>query len=666
MNFEYLRFRNYRPYYGEQTIHFHPDSSHSLYRRNIILIGGLNGQGKTSLINAILICLYGQRRFKKDEYAEIIRNAINYRHLREGGNSGSIELAFRDDTGIYAIEVTFIKGKDQETRRLYQLNEELKKVKEITVSEYEFVEFIDQRIPVDVSQFFIFDAEKIRELVGEQDKDETVQAIQKVVSLELYKQLSKDLDHLIKKWTRELKDKSGTEYIEKIQQRLNEIQLELDELEVQLSDVQKTLAVKSEEELELQQERRRLIANSSRTREAIIKAISDYEGIIRNIDEDLKQYKIKDLPKLILAPLIKRLKERLREEREFLEAKEMERRLFTPYETFASRLLSIEVEPPLTEKQKETLKIKGKQIWAELNQIKQRPIQNMQILHDLSRGDYQKLNSYSEKVYSNVQALLEKKHKYEALLKQQQVELQDAPEAIDTQEYDDRIKELNQEIGELKIKRRELNAKIRELRDERTNLFHKLTNEQKKLAELGPIEKKLDLTNRLYQATQEFIDRVTLLKAQQLKREVEVILGQLFRKDEFSRVVFDPNRFTLVMFNQHDEKIDIMSRSEGEKQLISLGMIWALTKVSGSKMPFVIDTPLARLDSVHRKNIVEHYFTHLSDQVIILSTDTEITFDFYKQLKPFINREYILVYDQESQSTRIYNGYFFEQVIAGE
>ena len=85
-----------------------------------------------------------------------------------------------------------------------------------------------------------------------------------------------------------------------------------------------------------------------------------------------------------------------------------------------------------------------------------------------------------------------------------------------------------------------------------------------------------------------------------------------------------------AMFNQHNEEIDIMSRSEGEKQLISLGMIWALTKVSGSKMPFVIDTPLARLDSIHRKNVVEHYFTRLSDQVIILSTDTEITLDFIK------------------------------------
>lgn len=666
MKFEYLRFRNYRPYYGEQTIHFQPDSSHSPYRRNITLIGGLNGQGKTSLINAILICLYGQRRFKNDEYAEIIRNAINYRHLREGGKSGSIELAFRDDTGVYAIEVTFFKGKAQETRRLYQLNEELKKVKEIAMSEHEFIEFIDQRIPVDVSRFFIFDAEKIKELVGEQDKDETIQAIQKVVSLELYKQLSKDLDQLMKQWARKLKDKSGTQDIEKIQQRLNKIQLELDELEIQLSDIQKTMKIKSEEELELEQKRRRLIANSSRTREAIIKAISDYEGIIKNLNENLKQYKKKDLPKLILAPLIKRLKERLRKEREFLEAIEMERRLFTPYETFVSRLLSIEVEPPLTEKQKETLKNKGKQIWAELNRIKQRPIQNMHILHDLSRGDYQKLNNYSEKIHSNIQALLDKKHKYETLLKQQYRELQDAPEAIDTQEYDDRIKELNQEIGELKTKKRELNAKIRELRDERTHLLNELTREQKKLAELGPIEKKLDLTNRLYQATQEFIDRVTLLKAQQLKKEIEVILGQLFRKDEFNRVIFDPNRFTLAMFNQHNEEIDIMSRSEGEKQLISLGMIWALTKVSGSKMPFVIDTPLARLDSIHRKNVVEHYFTRLSDQVIILSTDTEITLDFYKALKPFINREYILVYDQESQSTRIYNGYFFEQVMAGE
>jgi DNA sulfur modification protein DndD len=93
-------------------------------------------------------------------------------------------------------------------------------------------------------------------------------------------------------------------------------------------------------------------------------------------------------------------------------------------------------------------------------------------------------------------------------------------------------------------------------------------------------------------------------------------------------------------------------------------MIWALTKVSDAEFPFVIDTPLARLDSIHRKNIVDYYFTNLSDQVIILSTDTEITEDFLKSINPYLHKSYVLEYDDNEKITRIREGYFnFEKVI---
>src|SRR5699024_9701836 len=142
---------------------------------------------------------------------------------------------------------------------------------------------------------------------------------------------------------------------------------------------------------------------------------------------------------------------------------------------------------------------------------------------------------------------------------------------------------------------------------------------------LGPIQNKLEMLERLRNGDKEYIDRVTYLKANQLKIEIKTIIEQLFRKINFDKVEFHHKHFTLTIYNKDEETVDLISRSEGEKQFISIAMIWALTKVSGSKFPFVIDTPLARLDSVHRSNLVNHYFTKLSDQVIILSTDTEIT-----------------------------------------
>ena len=64
--------------------------------------------------------------------------------------------------------------------------------------------------------------------------------------------------------------------------------------------------------------------------------------------------------------------------------------------------------------------------------------------------------------------------------------------------------------------------------------------------------------------------------------------------------------------------------SAGEKQLLAISLLWGLARVSEKHLPVAIDTPLARLDSSHRQNLIERYFPTASHQVILLSTDTEI------------------------------------------
>ena len=73
----------------------------------------------------------------------------------------------------------------------------------------------------------------------------------------------------------------------------------------------------------------------------------------------------------------------------------------------------------------------------------------------------------------------------------------------------------------------------------------------------------------------------------------------------------------------------------------------------------VIDTPLGRLDSVHRQHIIERYFPHASHQVILLSTDKEIDEANYAKLKPSIGRAYTLRFDDKTASTTVEPGYFW-------
>lgn len=70
--------------------------------------------------------------------------------------------------------------------------------------------------------------------------------------------------------------------------------------------------------------------------------------------------------------------------------------------------------------------------------------------------------------------------------------------------------------------------------------------------------------------------------------------------------------------------------SKGERQIFILALYWAIIEISGQNIPFVIDTPYARIDANHRREISEKFFPNISDQVIILSTDEEINEEYYR------------------------------------
>ena len=108
------------------------------------------------------------------------------------------------------------------------------------------------------------------------------------------------------------------------------------------------------------------------------------------------------------------------------------------------------------------------------------------------------------------------------------------------------------------------------------------------------------------------------------------------------------------------KKIELGRLSKGERQIFILALYWAIIEISGQNIPFVIDTPYARIDANHRREISEKFFPNISDQVIILSTDEEINEEYYKIVKPYVSKEYMLINDENENRTTIKNNYFFE------
>lgn len=107
-------------------------------------------------------------------------------------------------------------------------------------------------------------------------------------------------------------------------------------------------------------------------------------------------------------------------------------------------------------------------------------------------------------------------------------------------------------------------------------------------------------------------------------------------------------------------RVELNQLSKGEKQVFILSLYWAIIKTSNQAVPFIIDTPFARIDTEHREQISALFFPNISGQVIILSTDEEVVGSYRAIIQPHIAHEYLLEYNVEQGCTSVQPGYFKE------
>lgn len=159
-----------------------------------------------------------------------------------------------------------------------------------------------------------------------------------------------------------------------------------------------------------------------------------------------------------------------------------------------------------------------------------------------------------------------------------------------------------------------------------------------------------------------FQEKSKLRKLNQLETSVTHCFQYLAHKtDLVHHIQIDAETFEVRLYDSNAQLIPKHRLSAGEKQLLAIALLWGLARASGRQLPVAIDTPLGRLDSFHRKNLLNHYFAQASHQVILLSTDTEIGKVEVQRLrkKQLISYEYLLQYDPEKRQTKVMSGYFW-------
>ncbi|WP_079478859.1 DNA sulfur modification protein DndD [Halobacillus salinus] len=661
MRFKRIVFENYKTYYGHQDIDLSISEEDKKENRNIILLGGLNGAGKTTILKAIRYVLFGKRGITEREYERLLANTINNTYFDEGGRDCTVSLTLQMDTGEewrLKVKWTFDKFKNfmNETRNIFIKKPGVKKEKEVNINDMEaFNRFIDRIIPYKAAPFFIFDGEEIKDLITKQNSNDMKEAIHKITGLDSYKLLVHNLKTLESDLYKKVASATNLTKVSKLEQELQDTDEEIQKYEKFVKKTKGEIHSLDQEIQEFTSRRNNKVAQNSKSRETFIKKQSTIQTKLNIKESELEEQYQQNIVYILVNEQIKRLKKEITQEKDLRNKKIMRENSLKPYNEFIETLLSKDISPPLSNEQLSQIKTIGEKVWLNEEEMDS----HYDPIHDLSSREESTLLRLPEKDVSPLRRLQteinELKQEFESLESQ----IEAAPEQVDIKVESDKIAYLQEKKGVLNSKVRTAHKKLQPLIDERTKLRNRITRLSSEDVSVEALNKKLDYVTRTKSFSEEFLTRATELKAQLIRDEFENMLKKLFRKtDEFGEVKFDINNYTIRLFNDRGQEISVLDRSAGEMQMISSALIWALIKASDLDLPMVIDTPLGRLDSIHRNRLIENYYKELSDQVIILSTDTEITKEYVEMMKGHSAKQYLLDYYEEYKYTLIKDGYF--------
>jgi DNA sulfur modification protein DndD len=237
-------------------------------------------------------------------------------------------------------------------------------------------------------------------------------------------------------------------------------------------------------------------------------------------------------------------------------------------------------------------------------------------------------------------------------------------EAIVKAPEKDVLSPIIKEINELNKKKGIFENEIKNLLDQTNSIEFETKNikraVEKKLEyfeELNLGSRKVELLKKSKIALNSYSVKLKDVKAKEFSEKVSELFKFLIRKDDlFDKIKVDPNSFS-VNFYKKEKNIPKKRLSAGEKQMFSIAVLWALSKLSGRELPFIIDTPLARLDNSHRDNLVEKFFPNAGSQIIILSTNSEVNKEYLEKVDKYVSKKF--VFDYENEKSEIKKGYFW-------
>jgi len=683
MRINRISLNNFRVYKDQNTIVFKPNSQN----KNITVIAGQNGFGKTTFLSALVWGFYGKligevdEKYKREIYElggyKKYANSILNREVKLDDNS---EHVFSVEIEIVDIYIPSVPCRKIIIRREYNLDKEIENISvlidgfenELTKEVGSDIFINDFLLPREIAKFFLFDAEKIvslAEIKTIAEKRKLSLAYSEVLGISKYVNLKRTLENLrvkLRKKSASISDRN----------KLNKLQEEVSQLE-------------------------KLITHN----EAIIASNADDIEKARNESEQYQEKLIREGNNMTVEELVnqKKLRDTLRQNSIEIKSKLKELIELAPFAIAGHKLKQLHNQVKLESQYKQN-QVDNEHIESKLRKIKQQIEKQLKkkqfldgvkdvisaIMTDAFESNLEEQNSTLEKVLLDLSP--QQSNEFFALIDNLQQSYSILFKQIVKEEKNNRIflaktlkkisnaesKDSDILAKKYKSEKAKVDKRINKLNTEQNKLHEelgafqqdlatkaKVISELAKTVSLDEMDEKKDLaTSRLINELFEFILKFKSEKKYSLQNRIKRELQQLMHKDFIDDVLVELED-DIIEINLLDKKGSLIEKdtlSKGEQQLYATALLKSLVDESGIQFPIFIDSPLQKFDKRHSKNIISEFYPSISKQVILFPLlEKELTEKEYTMLTPFISQTFVIKNSNEKstivecESTQLFN-----------
>lgn len=671
-----IEFNNFRIYRGKNRICLTPEND-----KNIIVVSGNNGFGKTTFLMALVWCLYGKQMEKVDElykreiaekggYGKYIGNSLNYQAEKDGETRFSVSITFSDvvipDTAC--TEITIVRsydnatGVDEELEILIdgRSNDLFVGSKEEKLKEEEI--FIrDYILPIEIAKFFFFDAEKIvsfAQINTPEQRHELSRAYSQVLGIQKYDDLKNELERIQDDYRKDSAKPEDKVAFNDLLASIKNAEDEIDSIDESISQNEEDIMIARHDSNELQEKLVREGDLMSLAKlDELRKKAEDLRSNLLSYETQLKElYNL--IPFALAGNLVSEVNEQLKEESAYKQNKLQQAGVKDQTEKILNDLeqakqafgqhIDIRIRDFYEHQIRHLIK---KYFYHDMDGSR---FEHFTLLHDFSemetnsftdliikikssKSQFDRLNNEYSKTKAELFSIEKKIRDAEKHAENDYVqELRDKKDGLDG-----RIAQLMQENANMQARKHQLSDRIIASRKQKEILSKKI--------EVANKNKAVDsVAGKLINKIQKFLISFKEQKKKALEHKLMEKLHLYLHKSKLVKNVIvditgNGDDVDINLYDFDNRKIDKGNLSMGERQMFASALLGALVEETEIEFPVFIDSPMQKFDASHTRNVLTRFYPKVSKQVVLFPLlMKEMTESEYQMISPLVGKAYLI------------------------